>query len=147
MAGVAKAQAARSQVKNAGEHRNEQHLGIVARDLGVRAQNDLAYVEFIAQGAAFAQCLADRHEQAGRHALAGDIANRDEQVIVIDLEEIEEIAADMLGRNNFGLEIEARIGQEILRFGQDPHLDAEGRSEFTLHRRRRQLLFFQGASQ
>ena len=59
---------------------------------------DGADVGLAAQGAAFAQRLAQRHEQAGRHALAADVADREEQMVGVDLEEIVEVAADLPGR-------------------------------------------------
>src|SRR6185369_3183514 len=65
---------------------------------------------------------ADGHEERGRDALAGDVADDDAEVRVVDREEVVEVSADLAGREHLGEELEVRATREGTR--QDRLLDA-----------------------
>ncbi len=147
MPGIDELQLAGGKIEDAGEERDEHHLRVLARDLGIGAGDDDADVGLAAQRAALAQRLAERHEQAGIDALAGDVANRDEQVIGIDRKEIIEVAADLARGGEDGLQVEARVRRQAGRFRQHAHLDAIRGGQLALQLRRRQPLDLELAAQ
>ena len=96
----------------------------------------------IAQHRALAKRLADRHEDARRQALAGDVAQQEEQSAIVEPVEIVEVAADFERRLHRRGEIDARVAQRLgarQRIQLDPlrglHLAGDARAllALTLH--------------
>jgi hypothetical protein len=92
---VAVLELARAHVENAAEERHEHARFIVTADFRVQTREDLA------RGPAAVRCgseqrLGHRHEERGRHTLAGDISDRKAEVVFIDEEEVIQIPATSL---------------------------------------------------
>ena len=67
-------------------------------DVGVRRAQHRALVER----------LAHRHEDRRRQALAGDVADQQEQPALVEQEEVVQVAADLARRRHRGVQIDAR---------------------------------------
>ena len=75
----------------------------------------------------------DHHEQCGGHALAGDVRHDQAKVIVIDQEEIVEIAADLLGGRHAGVDVKfVPIRESREGMGQHGSLDVRRQLQFVL---------------
>ena len=87
MTGVAVREFAGGQVDDPGEHGDEIHFRVVARDFRIGRAHQFADRRVRPhQRRALVQRLADRHEHAGRQSLACDIANQEEHAIRIQAE-------------------------------------------------------------
>ena len=129
---VAIVEVAGVEIENAGKGGDEQHFRVVARDFGVGRRHELAEIgSRRAQHRALAQRLADRHEDARRQALPGDIADQEEQAALVEPEEIVHVAADLARRNHRGGEIDARIVAQEVRARQRARLDPLRRVELA----------------
>ena len=74
--------------------------------------------------------LGDHHEEGGGDALAGDVGHDQGDVVVVDQEEIIEVAADLLGGGHGGVDVEfmpVGVGREEM--GQGGGLDGGGHAQ------------------
>ena len=118
-----------AQVAHAEPGRDEHVLAVVRADLLVHRAEGLGRAG-PAEHIVLHKDLGDHHEQRRGHALARDVRHHQAQVIVIDQEEVIEIAADLLGRVHGGVDIEfvaVREGREDA--GQHVRLDARGQRQ------------------
>ena len=93
------------------------------------------------QRGALVERLADGHEEAAGQALAGDVADQEEEPVGVEHEEVVEIAAHLARRLEHDVEIEAPLaGKHVDRLGQDAHLDAARRLQLAREARRRLAL-------
>ena len=103
----------RAAVENADPERYEHHVGIVGSELVVHLLDRLRRHE------AVADCVANErerhaHEERRGDALAGHVAEDEHLTIVGQLEDVVEIAADLLGRIHDGGRLHA-LGAEAVR--------------------------------
>src|SRR5262245_4814258 len=129
---VAVLEETRARVEDAGEHGDEEAFGVVARDLGVGLAHDRLELARLPQRRALVERLADRHEEAARHPLAGHVADQEEDAVAVERKEIVEITADFTGWLQKRIEVEARVARKDHgRLRQAAHLDAPGRLQLT----------------
>ena len=132
VAGVAVGELAGVEVEQAGEHGDEQHLRVVARDFGVGRGHQRAHVRRGgAQRRALVERLAHGHEDARRQALARDVADEEEQPPRVEQEEVVEVAADFARRQHRRREVDATLAGQRLGARQHCHLDAARRVELA----------------
>ena len=94
-----------------------------------------------AQRGALVQRLADRHEDARRKPLAGDVADQEEQPAVVEAEEVVEVAAGFARRHHDGGDVDAAVAPQQVgarqRRGLDPprgfELARDAGALFALH--------------
>ena len=72
----------------------------------------------------------DRHEHRRRHALAGDVADDDADAVLVQPEEVVEVAADLLGGMHGGLDLDARRLEALA--GQERALHPAGDLQIAL---------------
>ena len=85
-------------------------------------------------GAVLDHDLGRHHEEGGRGAFAGNVRNDEAEVVVVDEEEVIEVAADFLGGGHMGVKAELvpfRERREGVR--DDPLLDAARDIQFAFH--------------
>src|SRR5262245_45785414 len=127
VAGVAVLEETRARVEDPGQQPDEQAFGIVARDLGVGLAHHRLDLARLSQRGALVERLADGHEEAARHPLAGHVADQEEDAVAVEREEVIEITADLAGRLEKRIEVEARFpGKAHGRLRKAAQLDAAG---------------------
>src|SRR5438270_468062 len=78
---------ARSEVEHTGKSGDEEHFRVVARGFVVGRTHEAADAPAeVAQRITLVESLADRHENAGREAFAGDISDDEKQSIRVEKE-------------------------------------------------------------
>ncbi len=142
MTGIAVGELAGFEIEDPGERRDKEHLLVVARDFGIGHRHELADVRTVrAQRRALVQRLADRHEDARREPLAGDIADQEEEPAVVEAEEVVEVAAGFARRDHGGGDVDAAVALQQVgarqRRGLDPprgfELARDAGALFALH--------------
>ena len=116
--------------EDAGTHFEDAEPGGDEHVVGVAlAHGPVDVLEDLARGAAvlcpvLEDDLGDHHEQGGRDPFPGDVRHDECQMVIVDEEEVVEVAADFLGRVHGGIQVEFvpfREGREVAR--QDASLD------------------------
>ena len=124
VAGVDIRDVARLRVVDAVEDGDEHRIERFARQHAVCLHRRTDRVETARAGEA-QQGVAHRHEERGRHTLAGDIRHGEADVALVDAEEVVEVAADILSRTHGGMDVylrrEVGEGRELAR--EDGKLD------------------------
>src|SRR5215813_4854840 len=132
VAGDAVLEIASGRVEDGREHGDEESLGVVAGDLRIGLAHHGRHLSVAAQGRALIERLADSHEEAPGQPFARHVADHEEDAIVIEAEEIVEIAAYLARGFQESVEIEARLsGKRGGGPGQRAHLDAPRRLQLA----------------
>ena len=114
------------QVEHETLQRDEHAARILFRQLVVEAAQDLVRLRDL-PGQRAKHGHGDRHEERGWNPLSRHVAQRHDDAIVGDPQHFVKIAADLTGRLDDGVDVEAgafRGGREVR--GQDAHLDLAG---------------------
>src|SRR4029453_16458573 len=130
--GVAVLEETPARVEGPCQHGDEESFGVLARDLGVGLAHYRLDLARLPQRRALVERLADGHEEAARHPLAGHVADQEENAVAVEREEVIEIAAYLTGWLEKRIEVEARVARKDRgRLRQAAHLDAAGRLQLT----------------
>src|SRR5205085_11080893 len=122
--GAAVGEASGLDVEHARERGDEKRLAVVTADFGIGLRKDVRRVPDAAQRNALEQRFRKRHEEAGREALAGNVADEEEEMPLVGHEAVVEVATDGARRLEKGSESEALlIREELARGRQQAHLD------------------------
>ena len=136
MAGVGGGEEAGGEIQDAEPDRDEHFLRVPLADFIVHLGEDLRraaplHGDMVDQGA------GQHHEEGGRNALAGNVADDQAEVSFVNEEEIVQVAADLLGRGHGESDIDFfAVGN---RLGKEVGLDAGGQGQL-----RGDALLFQG---
>ena len=85
-------------------------------------------------GAGFDQSFGDRHEQRRRHSFPRDIADAEAEVVLVDQEQVVEVAPHFSSRDECGEDIEVRsMGERGEGEGKHAHLDLSPDVQLALH--------------
>ena len=129
---VAVRQLARFQIESAGEGRDEKHLRVIPGDLVVGDPHQCADRSLAAfQRGALVECLADRHEQAGRQALARHVPDQEKQPVVAQQEEVVKVTAHLSRGSHGRRELDAALVLQELGARKKSDLDALGGLELA----------------
>ena len=123
------AQTARRQVENA-EQQGDEHIVVVA--LAERLVDRLDHLRRIVfMGRSMAQKRqGHRHHHRGRDALAADVTDAEEELLVPE-EEVEQVAADILCRCHGGIEVDVTALGERREYPRK-HIELDGIRDFQL---------------
>ena len=126
---VGRNQLACGYLQDAQPYGDEHALLVVGADGFVGLLQDLRRA--LAQhGAALQDDLGYHHEQGRRDALAGHVGHDQSEMVLIDKEEVVEVAAHLLGGVHGGVELEfGPVGEGREGVGHEGRLDAGGQSE------------------
>ena len=127
------------EIEHAGEDGDEHRTRPVAHQVLARRVNlRVGLSEDQIEGRAVMQCCraqyahAHCHEEGGRHAVAGDIGDGEEQAVLVEHEDVVEVPSHLLRR------LDQRVNLDILALGaagkvprQEPHLDRPCRVELA----------------
>src|SRR4029453_1534217 len=83
MAGAAQFHLASADIQDTSDSSDKECLWIVTGDLVIQRRDQGIQGHTLTQGQAFAECLAQRHEQRRRYAFPGDVAPYKEKVILV----------------------------------------------------------------
>ena len=137
MTRVAVIELAGVEIEDRRERGDEEHVGVVARDFDVRRGHQGAQIGFgRAQRHALVQRLADRHENAGRQALARHVADQEKQPTIVKAEEIVQIAADFTRGRHRRSKVDPIVVAQQIGARQHANLNALRRFELAGHSRR-----------
>src|SRR5262249_15199173 len=97
MAGAAQFHLTSADIQDTSDSSDKECLWIVTGDLLIQRCDQGIQGYTLAQGQAFAECLAQRHEQRRRYAFPGDVAHDKEKMILVQHKGVVEIPADLFG--------------------------------------------------
>jgi len=148
MAGAAQFHLASADIQDTSDSSDEECLWIVTGDLLIQRRDQGIQGHTLAQGQAFAECLAQRHEQRRRYAFPGDVAHDKEKVILVQHKGVVEIPTDLFGWFEKCMERQV-FGETCDGPGrrQHAHLDIVCSLEFPLHPAAREPFKLQGSSE
>ena len=135
MAGVAVADLSRLQVVDGIEDGHEHAVDRIGRQQVVGVGDAFGRADPL-QALRTDDGAADGHEQRGGYALAADVGNDEGYAVVVDAEEVVEVAADILCGLHRGVDVDlvAILGEGREHLGQDVLLDVAGRGQVFLQR-------------
>jgi len=148
MTGTAEFHLTSADIQDTGDSSNKECLRIVTGDLVIQRCDQSVQGYTLAQGQAFAECLAQRHEQRRWDAFPSDVAHDKEKVILVHHKGVVEIPTDLFGWFEEGMECqvfrETRNGPGRR---QHAHLDIACGLEFSLYPTAREPFKLKGSSE
>src|SRR5215831_5733926 len=146
MASAAQFHLTGADIQDTRDSSNEECLWIVTGDLVIHRRDQGLQRHTLAQGQAFAECLAQRHEQRRWHTFPGDITHDEEKMILVQHKGVVKITTDFFSW--FEERMECQVFRETSNGPgrrQHAHLDITSRLEFPLHAAARVPFKFQGS--
>src|SRR6266851_2137616 len=147
MAGAADLHLTSADIQDTSDSSDKEGLWIVTGDLLIQRRDQDIQGHMLAQGQAFAECLAQRHEQRRRDAFPGDVAYDKEKVILVQHKGVVEIPTDLFGW--FEECMECQVFRQTCNGPggrQHAHLDIACSLEFSLHPATGEPFKLQGSS-
>src|SRR4029434_3924032 len=95
MAGAAQFHLTSADIQDTSDSTDKEGLWIVTSDLVIQRSDQGIQRHMLAQGQAFAECLAQRHEQRRRHTFPGDVTHDKEKVILVQHQSVVKITTDL----------------------------------------------------